>query len=173
MNKRILSLGALYIVLLFVQVLIFNHIVLFNVAVPFVFIYFTIHLPLDTNTNLSLTLSFLMGFVIDIFSDTPGVNALACTLLSAARKPVFYAYAQRDDKMKSITPSIASLGAATFSKYLLTMVAIFSLLVFAIEFFSIANLKQILVMTASSTVLTYLLLMGIDSLTITRREKRL
>ncbi|MBD5200725.1 MAG: rod shape-determining protein MreD [Bacteroidales bacterium] len=173
MNRRALEIAALFIVLVLLQVLIFNHVVLFHVAVPIIFIYFIIRVPTGLSANLLVSLSFLLGLVIDIFSDTLGVNALSCTLLAALKKPVFYAYVQRDDLVKDITPSISRLGVFTYSKYLLTMTAIYCALTFTIEYFSVASVKEIAIAAASSTLLSFLLMLGMDSLMISQREKRL
>lgn len=155
--------------MILVQVLICNHIAIFNVAVPLVFIYFIIRLPIDISSNLLYTLAFLLGFMVDIFSDTPGVNSLSCTLLAVVKKPVLYAYVQRDDRTKQITPSISTLGITPYSKYLLTIVAIYCVLTFTIEYFNFADVKDIVIMSAASCVLTFALLLGIDSLMISKK----
>lgn len=166
MSKDILQFSILFIVMLMVQVLICNHICIFNVAVPIIFIYFIVRLPMNIGKGLLFTLAFLMGLGVDIFADTAGVNALACTLLAAVRRPVFYAYVDRDDKTKNVTPSISTLGVATYCKYLVTMVGIYSLLVFTIEYFNFAEVKEIVIMASASTLLTFIMLLAIDSLII-------
>lgn len=164
MNKTYLQLAILFPVLILLQVLICNHIMLFNVAVPFIFIYFIIRYPIGVGRNIELTLSFLLGFILDIFSDTPGLNALSCTLLSGLRPKIFYAYVPRDDKTKHITPCITTIGWQNYSKYLITMSAIFCLLEFSIEFFSFASFKEIILMTIGSSLLTFIVIIGVDSL---------
>lgn len=164
MNREIVTLLILFPVLVLIQALVCNHIMLFDVAVPFVFIYFIIRLPIGMSKNLLFTLAFLMGFLVDIFSDTPGVNSLSSVLLAGVKQPVFYAYVTRDDKTKYITPCIKSIGWQDYAKFILTMTAIFSLLNFSIEYFSFAGIKDITLMTLGSTVLTFLLLYAIDSL---------
>ncbi len=164
MNKNIILLAILFPVLILMQVLVCNHIVLFNVAVPFLFIYFIVRYPIGTSRNLAFTLAFLLGFFVDLFSDTPGVNALACVLLEAIRPRVLYAYVQRDDKTKKIVPSISSLGWQNYSKYLISLSGIFCFLEFSIEYFSLASLQTIFLMTVGSSILTFLIILGVDSL---------
>lgn len=168
MNKDLIFYILLFIVMVLVQVLICNHILLFGVAAPLVFVYFIIRLPMGLSTNWLLTLSFILGLTVDIFSDTPGVDSLACTLLAIARRPVFYAYVPRDDRTKDIAPSLSTLGPGTYAKYLVTMVSIFCLLAFSIEYFNFANVREIVVMAGSSALLTFVLLLGIDSLVVTK-----
>lgn len=168
MNKDIIIFTFLFFIMIVVQVLICNHIAIFNVAVPIIFIYFIIRLPIALGNGALFTLSFLIGFIVDIFSDTPGVNSLACTLLAALKRPVFYAYIAKDDKTKDITPSIASMGVGVYCKYLVTMVGIYCLLAFSIEYFNFADVKEIVILSVSSCALTFISLLAIDCLTISK-----
>ncbi|MDE5773134.1 MAG: rod shape-determining protein MreD [Muribaculaceae bacterium] len=156
MIKTVLSYFLMFVLLILVQVLVFNHIALFSIAIAFIFIYFIISLPLSLSTNLLLLLSFATGFIVDVFSDTPGVNSLSCTILAILKRPVFYAYVPRDDKTKVMNPTIMTIGWAAYSKYLFTMCAIYSLLVFSIEYFSFADVKDILIMSLGATLFTFI-----------------
>ena len=168
MIKEVIKFSILFILILLVQVLICNHIALFNVAVPIVFIYFIIRLPIELGNGWLFTLSFFMGLCVDIFADTPGVNALACTLLASFKRPIFYAYVPKDDKTENIFPSLSSLGVAPYCKFLVTMVGVYCLMVFTIEYFSFSDVKEILIMSASSCVLSFIILLSIDCLIITK-----
>lgn len=156
MAKEILGYLLLFVLLILAQVLIFNHIVLFSVAVAFIFIYFIISLPMSLPTNGLLILAFITGFIVDIFSDTPGVNTLSCVILAILKRPIFYAYVPRDDKTKVMHPTIFTLGWSVYSKYLLTMCGIYCFLVFCIEYFSFSSVKDILIMSVSGTIFTFI-----------------
>lgn len=164
MTKVLIQNFIIMIALILVQVLICNHIMLFNAATLFVFIYIIINLPINLGTGWLLTWGFLIGLTVDIFSDTLGVNTFACTILAMLKRPVFFAYISKDDRTKELIPSISSIGLAAYSKYLLTMVLIYCLLVFVIEYMSIADIKEILIMSAGSALFTFLILLGLDSI---------
>lgn len=164
MNKQTLVMAFLFVLLVLVQVLICNHIMLFHLAVPFIFIYFILRLPIGMSQIAVLTVSFFMGFLVDLFSDTPGVNSLSCTILAAIKPTVFYAYVARDDKTKRIVPAIVTVGWQAYSKFALTMSLIFCFLVFTIEFMSFAGVEEILLMTVASSLLTFALVIAMDSL---------
>lgn len=168
MAKEIIRYILMFVILILVQVLICNHIVLFQAAVPMVLIYLIVRLPVDMKVSLVMTIAFLEGLTVDIFSDTPGVNSLACTLIAVMRKPLLYAYVARDDRTKEIVPSVSTLGIAVYSKYLLTVSVIYCALVFIIEYFNFADVKDIVIMSGASGLLTFLLLLGIDSLIISK-----
>lgn len=169
MGREIVHYIILFVVVLLLQVLICNHMVLFNVAVPLIFIYFIIRLPIHLSTNIVLTLSFLLGLAVDIFSDTIGMNALACTLLAMFRRKIYGLYKSRDEKFAEMVPNISSLGVIVYMKYLVTMTLCYCVLFFSIEYFSLSHLPIMLTKIVSSTALTFVLILGIDSL-ITRRS---
>lgn len=173
MSKTILHFFFLFIIMLLAQVIVFNHIVLFNVAMPVIFIYFIIRLPITLSVNWVMTLSFFLGLSIDIFSDTQGMNSLACTILAVLRRPIFRLYFPREDDLTIPEPSIRSLGIGIYIKYLFSMVLMYCTLIFMIEAFTFFNPLQLILRIICSSALSFLLILGIDSLTLSRREKRL
>ncbi|MBD5195301.1 MAG: rod shape-determining protein MreD [Bacteroides sp.] len=173
MDKSYLTNMLLLIGLVLIQVLVCNHIMLFDVAMAFVFIYVIIRLPMNLSTNWLLTWGFISGFLVDLFSDTPGVNSMACTVLAMVKKPMLYAYIPKDDRTKDIIPSLSTLGFSIYGKYLFSMTLVYCILTFSLEYFNFADVKEIVIMSATSAVFTFLLLLSVDSLIVTRREKRL
>lgn len=168
MSKEILRFTILFVVMILLQVLICNHIALFNVAVPIIFIYFIIRLPINLGNGMLFTLAFLLGLAVDICADTPGVNALASTLLAGFKKTVYYAYVPRDDKTVSLEPTISSLGVGTYCKFLITMVGLYCLMAFTIEYFNFADVKDIVILSASSCLFTFIILLAMDCLVISK-----
>lgn len=112
MAKTVIQFTVLFITLVLAQAIIFNHVCLYNVALPFLFIYFIIRLPITLSPNWVMTLGFLLGATIDIFSDTLGMNALACTIIAALRRPVLRLYIPRDEDMPQSEPVAALPGSA-------------------------------------------------------------
>lgn len=173
MNNFTIRFIIAFLFLVPLQGLVFDKMVLFNVAVPFVFIYLIVMLPVTLGTNLSVFLGFLTGLSVDLFADTAGLNALSCTVLAFARKPMFHLYVTMDDDLAGRSPSSLTMGAAAFLKYLLTLSLVYCLMVFCIEAFQLLNLRLMLLRIFASTIYTFLLLYTLDSLLIRRREKRL
>ena len=120
-----------------------------------------------------MTIGFVFGLVIDVFNNTQGMNALSCTLLAALRRPVFNLYVPRDDDMGYLLPSIASLGISVYAKYMSTLVLFYCCALFMIQAFTLHDLPLTLLRIVASSVLSVVLLLAIDSLFSTRREKRL
>ena len=164
MTKTVIQFAILFIVLVLAQAIVFNNICLFNVAVPFVFIYFIIRLPITLNANWVLTLSFLLGLTVDVFSNTQGMNALACTLLAISRRGILHLYFPREDEISNPEPSVRSLGLFVYVRYLLTLTLLYCLLIFAIESCSFFMPVLLVLRVVCSTLLSFLLLIGRDIL---------
>jgi len=173
MSKTSLQFILLGTALVLAQAIVFNHICLFNVAIPLVFIYLIMRLPITLSVNRLLTISFLLGLTVDIFSDTYGMNTLSCTVLAMVRKPVLRLYVPREEDLTRPEPSMYSLGTATYMKYLLTMTLLYCTLIFLIEAFTFFNPVRLLLRIAFSTILSMALMVGIDSFMTPRSEKRL
>lgn len=173
MTKLILKYLFMFVVLLLAQAVVFNHVCLFNVALPFVFIYFIISLPASLSVNWTLTFAFLMGTAVDLFSDTLGMNALACTVAGVLRRPILRVYIPREEDLPATEPSMRSLGISVYVKYVITFTLLYCLLIFIVESFTFFHFGRMLMRIICSTALTGVLILGIDSLTINRREKRL
>lgn len=173
MSKTALTLLILFLILIPAQAVFFNNLVLFNLAVPLVFIYLIITLPITLNDSLALTIGFLTGLSVDILSDTPGVNALASTVLTALRKPIFHLYVSSDIDLADQRPLPRTMGTAAFLKYAGTMVAIYCTMVFTIEALQIFNIELYLLRVLCSSVFTFIIIYAIACLTSPGREKRL
>lgn len=173
MSKTTLQFLLLGLILVLAQVIVFNHICLFNVAVPMVFIYLIFRLPITLSLNWTLTVSFFLGLIVDIFSDTYGMNAVACTVVAMLKRPVLRLYVPREEDLTRPEPSMLSLGVAVYMKYLLTMTVIYCTLIFIIEAFTFFNPLQLVLRIVFSTILSMIIMLGIDSLMTSRSEKRL
>lgn len=173
MLRTIIEFAILYVIMVVFQVVVFNHLVLWGVAVPLVFIYWLVRLPVTTGTNLTLTLAFLIGLSIDICSDTQGMNSLSCTIAAALRLPILRLYFPREEDLTDPEPSIRSLGSGIYMKYLLTFVTVYCAVFFIVEAFTFFRPLQLLLRICCSTLISFVIILAIDSLIYKRREKRL
>ncbi|MDE6510874.1 MAG: hypothetical protein K2L00_02090 [Muribaculaceae bacterium] len=164
MNKSVISYIFLFVTVVLLQALLMNHIVLFNSAVCFIFIYFLVKLPINVAPNLLLTLGFLLGISVDMLSDTPGLNALCCTVLASLKHPVFFAYEQHDDQKRTMAPGIGTMGILNFCKFTFSISALYCLMAFFVEYIEFTDILGILIKAAASTLFTFLTMLAIDSL---------
>lgn len=166
MPKSVINYILIFILLVICQAVVFNNLVLFNSAIALVFIYLIIELPITVGTNLAMTIAFLLGLSIDVFQDTPGLNALACTIIAFMRKPIFHLYAPRDEDFSGKRLCIDSLGTSTYLKYMLTSVFIYCTIYFCVEAFSFFEINRLLIRILASSLFTFVVIYAIDSLTL-------
>ena len=153
MSKFVIRYILAFLLLIPAQAIIFDHLILFDVAVPEVFISLILMLPITLGTNWSTFAGFMAG-----------VNALCCTVLAFVRKPVFHLYVSADDDLASRAPSSASMEHTAFMKYLLTMTALYCLMLFTVEAFQFFNFRLLVLRVLASTIYTFVLLYAADRL---------
>lgn len=157
----------MFVTLALLQVLLFSRMSVFGVATPLLYIYFLIKLPYGRNRFYVILSGFLLGFVIDVFLNTPGMNAAATTTIAAFRSVflnLFYSKNEYEDWVPGIHGSTAG-----FLKFSTAMVLFHQLLLFFIETFTFFNFSITLVRIAASSLLTVVLIWALDSLW--RKEK--
>ena len=144
-----------FILLTFVQVLIFSHIHLFGYATAYIYLIFLLKLPRHTSRNSLLMWGFLFGLAVDMFSNTPGINAAAATAMGFARN-AFLATLTHKGMPDDFIPGVKSLKWGSYLIYSLMCIVLFYTILFILELFTISNIVPLLISIASSTLLTML-----------------
>lgn len=151
-----------FVVLLLVQVLILNHINFLGYINPYCYILFIILYPINSNRMVFLFLSFLLGLLVDVFSDSGGIHAAACVLIAYIR-PVFLKstfgmlYEHQSAKFKDVALD-TKLG------YMAALIGIHALVLFSLEVFNISQILLILKKTLFSSIFTLILCLLITAL---------
>ena len=167
MKNSSFYLALLFVLLAFLQIWLFNGIHLFGFATPLFCIYFLIKLPINMNRNAALFLSSLLGFVIDIFSGTLGLNMMVMTILGFLRFYLLKLFIPRDTFEETV-PSFNSLGRFVFMRYAGVFILIQASLLYSIESFSLFTPALLLLRIAGSFILTFLLIFAVESVDIVR-----
>ena len=158
--------GLLYfVVLVLVQVLILNNIHFLRIATPFLYLYFIIKMPVGSPRDLVVLFSFLIGLVIDLFSNTPGMHAAACTLTGFIREPLIRFYMGKD-LPDGIYPSYKTFGYGGFFRYVLSLVLIHHVTLFLIESLTLFDPLFLAIRIGASVITTTLLICTIEAFNI-------
>lgn len=145
------------------QVLILNNVHIAGYATPFLYIYLILKFESDVPRNVLMLWAFFLGLSVDIFSDTPGMNASATVLLAFLR-PVFLRLFVPRDTLDSLIPSIRTMGGFPFLKYLIVSAFVHHAMLLAIEFFSFAHIGTLLLRMVASTLLTVTCIMAVEGI---------
>jgi len=109
-----------------------------------------------------------MGLMIDIFLNTPGMNAAAITIVAALRKPVMDLFFEKEEYDEFIPGIYTATGP--FVRFTIFMVLLHLTLLFFIESFTLFNLTSTLLRMITSSVITILLIVTLDSLFYKRKQ---
>lgn len=159
--ERMFNRIAWFVGLALVQVLFLNNICLFGWATPFVYVYLILTLDKDIDRNALMAIAFLLGFTVDIFSNTPGVNAGASVLVAFLRPGLLQLFSPRGE-YENFEPGIYTLGFGAFVRYAVVMVLFHHMMLFALETFSLEHLGFLLLRVLWSTSLTMMMVIAIE-----------
>ncbi|MCA0132997.1 rod shape-determining protein MreD [Winogradskyella alexanderae] len=148
-------LGLRFMLLLLAQVVICNNINFFGFINPYIYIVFIFLFPIrDSRINL-LLISFLLGIMVDIFSDSGGVHAAASVVLAYSR-PLFlkasFGMLYEHQSVKFSNTDIGSLFG-----YVLLGTLVHHFVLFLLEVFNIYDIILILKKTLFSSIFTIIL----------------
>lgn len=150
-----------FVVLVLIQGIIISQIQVSRYAVPLLYVVFILKLPSDTGRKKLLLYSFLIGLCVDVFSNTPGLNATASLWLAMAR-PLLLRWQTSRDASGSFVPGIKSMRIVPYFRYVLPAVFLHSIILNMVDAFSIVKASDILLASFADTVVTVALIMIIE-----------
>lgn len=157
-----------FILLLTVQIIIFNNMNFLGYISPFPYILFIILYPVNGNKYGLLFASFFLGLILDMFSNSGGIHAAACLILAYYRPYLFrfsfgLSYEYQTVKLNDdLTPERFS--------FILLSVIIHHITLFLLEAFRISFFWDVLLRTLLSTIFTILICIIIIYLTKPNRR---
>ncbi len=147
-----------FLVLVLLQVLLFNHINFLGYINPYVYILFIILFPFNGNQTLLLVLSFLLGISIDIFSDSGGIHAAASVLIGYSR-PFFLKLAFGVSYLHN-TVKLSQARLSQIITYVIAMVFVHHLVLFSLEILTVKQVVLILKSTLFSGIFSAILIIS-------------
>jgi rod shape-determining protein MreD len=158
--KNIIEFVLWFLGLVLLQVLLFNNIEIAGMINPFLYIYFIIALPIHIN-RISLTIiGFVLGLVIDIFSNTWGIHAMATTMIAFLR-PYVFRLVSTQEELDRVMPRFRTMGA-NYIKYIVLMTFVHHFMLFTLEAFSFSYIWILLLKVLVSSVITILVIFVLE-----------
>ncbi len=131
-----------FVALIFIQVMVLNHIHIGGYVNPFIYPLFIMLLPFSMPHWLLLFLGFGTGFTLDLFMSTPGLHT-AATVLVAFVRPYIVRLASGAPLPESASePTIAVMGSRWFFSYSISLIIIHHLALFLLESFDPQHLSD-------------------------------
>jgi rod shape-determining protein MreD len=161
-----------FFVLIFIQVFLLKNVGYYNLAIPFLYILFILLLPFNTPNWLLFLLAFITGLTVDVFYDTPGINAAACTMMAFVRILFISITVQKDGFDNEPEPSLGNMGFRWFLFYASILTLFHHLTLFLLETFSFSEIQYTLIHIAFSSILTVFLIVICEFIFFTKKVRR-
>jgi rod shape-determining protein MreD len=128
-----------FVILVLLQVLVFNNIQLSGFIIPCFYVLFILLLPFEIPKWSLPLIGFLLGLSIDLFTHTPGIHASATVLMAFSRPFVLNMIAPREGYEPGSHPTLYYYGLEWFLKYSAILVCIHHFFLFYVEIFRISD----------------------------------
>ncbi|MBR1878301.1 MAG: hypothetical protein IJ814_04750 [Paludibacteraceae bacterium] len=148
-----------YIVVMFLQVLLFNRLQLAGVCHPYVYILCLLMMPATLPHSVDLLLGAVAGLIMDVFCNSLGIHMAACTLIMLLR-PFMLGQMVNDIERLNAEISTHTLGIDAMAKYTSLLVVIHHMTVFLLASWSWTHIGFALVETAVSSLVSIALILG-------------
>lgn len=159
-----------FFVLTSIQILILNNVQISGYINPFVYILFVILLPPKMPKAIVLILAFMMGFTIDVFSDSYGVHSSATVLLAFLRPKVLALVSVKGgEDLEAI--GIKQLRINRFFTYSSILCLIHHFTLFYIEAFRLNEFFDTFLRALYSSFFSILMILMIESLRSNQKSK--
>ena len=161
MINRISRFSLIFILLILLQVLVFNNIRFNGYINPYVYIMFILLLPVEIPSWLLLLISFGTGMVMDIFCGSPGMHTSATVLAGFVRPYALRIISPRDGYEPGADPSMFIYGLRWFLIYTSLIILIHHTALFYLEVFRFSGFIRTLLRVFMSSLfsVTFILLL--------------
>ena len=161
-----------FVVFAFLQALVFNQLNIGFGIHLMIQPLFIMLLPFELTVIPIMGIAFLMGLVIDIFSNTYGLNTSSLVLMAYLRPIVFKFYGPREGYDPLKEPTSQDMGSNWFTVVYGILLGLHTFWFFLLEIFEIGRLGFILQKTLLSGGLSFLLALLIQSFILNSKQKK-
>ncbi len=155
MKNSLFGISLRFLLLLAIQIIFFKNLSIGGHASGFVYLWFLLMLPLELSPLFGLLIGFSTGLAVDFFSQTPGIQAGAATLLMFLRPPLLKLLTPRGGYDLNQSPTFFQLGWPWYLIYSWSLILAHHFLVFTLEIFSGEFIGLIILNSISSAMLTW------------------
>lgn len=154
------------LIIIALQVLIFNHVHIFGYATPLICVYILLTFPLKMPKWSKLMWGFCIGAIQDAFANTPGIMAATLTFMALLQSPLLKILGGQNDNDgdEMEVPSIKTLGTFSFLRYAAVAVFIQTLVFYLLMTFNFFDFVDTAINIVGSSVLSFLIIWFIEGI---------
>ncbi len=151
------------LILLALQVLLFDHLHIAMWGFPMVYILFLINLSPRLPKWIELFVGAAIGLLMDIWYSSLGIHMAACVAVAFVR-PLLLANMMQDVERIKDNVKGSTIGIAEYAKCVVLLTFIHHFIVFALEAWNWSHWWIVLLQTLISSLMTIVILLGYDRL---------
>ena len=159
MGKAFITNTLRFILLLAIQIFLLKNIGYYNLGIPYLYILFILLLPFGTPNWFLFFLAFSTGLAVDVFNDTLGLHALACSILAYVRIIFISLTVQRDGFDNEPEPRLGIMGFRWFLFYTIILAFFHHLVLFTFETFRFSEIGYTLIRVVLSCLFSTILIL--------------
>ncbi|MBQ7632404.1 MAG: rod shape-determining protein MreD [Paludibacteraceae bacterium] len=152
-----------YIIVMVLQVLLFNQLQLWGVCHPYVYLLCLLMMPITLPHIADMFIGAAVGLVMDMFCNSLGIHTASCILVMFIRPYLLAAFINEKDRLNEQI-SVRTIGFEAFIKYAVILVLVHHLAIFMLAAWSWSHIGFVLAETVVSSTLTILLILGYNLL---------
>ncbi|MDT0620018.1 rod shape-determining protein MreD [Croceitalea vernalis] len=157
-----------FVLLVLIQVLIFNQLNFFGYINPLIYVLFFYWYPIRENRAIFILVSFLLGLLIDLFSDTLALHTMVAITLAYARPLIMrFCFGANFDFQGFTFKNSTRVQRITF---LFILIIIQHVIYFSFEILSFSHILLILQKILFTSLATFILCILLSSLFATDNE---
>ena len=172
--NNILKNSIRFILFLLIQIIILNEVPpIHQFITPYLYFIFILWLPFGTSRIATTLLSFVLGYTLDTFTNTPGLHAAAATLIGYLRPTILnLLLAQELSEELTKEPSIGTMGWGPFMFYIFSLTFIHHFYLVLLEWLQFGNFSYFIGKVFFTSGMSMLLILLVELLLNRRKLKR-
>lgn len=151
-----------FILLVLLQVLVFNNLNFYGYINPMIYILFLYWFPVKENNTPFIITCFLLGFFIDFFSDSMAIHTAATISIAYLRPAIMRFCFGVNYEFQNF--KIASTNRLQQITFLALLILIHHIIFFSLEIFNLTYLLVILKKVLATSLVTWLICLLVSSL---------
>ena len=152
-----------YILVMLMQVLLFNQLQLWGACHPYIYILCLLMMPITLPHSVDMLIGAAVGILMDVFCNSLGIHMAACILLMFIRPYLIGAIVSDKDRLNEQISS-HTIGMGAMIKYVVILVLLHHLTVFTLAAWSWQHMGFVLMETVVSGLLTGAIIIGYNAL---------
>lgn len=172
--NNILKNSIRFVLFLLIQVIILNEIPpLHQYITPYLYFTFLLWLPFGTNRITLTIIGFILGFCLDLFTNTPGLHTAAASLMGYVRPSILnLLLAQETSEEINKEPSAGTMGWGPYAVYVLILTFIHHFYLVLLEWLQFGNFTYFIGKVFATSLLSVLLVFVVELVMNRRKLKR-